>query len=134
MNDRTFLLLVLLAVVLVGFQQWMRHQRRLLVHRERLAAIEKGIELPPVEQEVRRGDWTTRRVLLFAGLLWISVGVPTYLMLANLIGERPVNAFGVIIEVVDGMQWIGGAMVGIGLSHLIVYAVAGTRQQDQELR
>jgi hypothetical protein len=131
-NDRTFLLLVLLAVLLAGFQQWMRHQRRLLVHRERLAAIDKGIELPPVEQEVRRGDWTTRRVLLFAGLLWISVGVPTYLMLVNLIGERPVNAFGVIIEVVDGMQWIGGAMTAIGVSHLIVYAMAGTPRGDRQ--
>jgi len=129
-NDTTFVLLVLVIVMFTAFQQWMRHQRRLLVHRERLAAIEKGIELPPVEQEARRAEWTSRRILLFAGLLWISVGLPTYLMLSDLVGERPVNAFGVIIEVVDGMQWIGGAMVGIGVSHLIVYAVAGMRRDE----
>ena len=132
MNE--FILLVLLAVLLAGFQQWMRHQRRLLVHRERLAAIDKGLELPPVEREVRRGEWTARRILLFAGLLWISVGVPTYLMLRDLIGERPLDLFatGVIIDVRDGMQWIGAAMVGIGVSHLIVFAVTGRRRDEEE--
>ena len=35
----------------VAFYQWLRHQRRLLIHRERLAALEKGVELPPPERE-----------------------------------------------------------------------------------
>ena len=41
----------------VAFRQWMQHDRRRMVHRERLAAIEKGIELPPLEQEVQRSRW-----------------------------------------------------------------------------
>ena len=31
----------------VAFYQWLRHQRRVLIHRERLIALEKGVELPP---------------------------------------------------------------------------------------
>ena len=33
-------------VAYAGYREWLRHQRRTLIHRERLAAIEKGIELP----------------------------------------------------------------------------------------
>jgi hypothetical protein len=39
---------VAIAIVFyLGFMQFLQHQRRALVHKERLAAIEKGLPLPP---------------------------------------------------------------------------------------
>jgi hypothetical protein len=123
MNDRTFVLLVTVLVVFAGFQQWIRHQRRMMTHRERLAAIEKGIELPPIEQEASRAAWNTQRILLFAGLVWVSIGFSLALLLNNMVGQV-LHVWGNDVQVVDGMQWIGGALVGIGLSHLIVFVAA----------
>ena len=40
-------LFVAVLLAFVGFRQWLRHQQRVLVHRERLVALEKGVELPP---------------------------------------------------------------------------------------
>ena len=107
----------------VAFYQWLRHQRRVLIHRERLTAMEKGIELPPAEQEVRRTAWNTQRILLLAGLIWISLGVGVIVWLNALIAQGSPAA----AEIPRGMQWIGLAPAGIGLSHLIVYFVGKTR-------
>jgi len=107
----------------VAFYQWLRHQRRILIHRERLAAMEKGIELPPAEQEVRRGAWNAQRILLLAGLIWISLGTGAIVVLSALLAHpSPATA-----EIPHGIQFIGFAPIGIGLSHLIVYFVGKSR-------
>lgn len=112
----------LVFIALIGFaafQQYLRHHRRIMVHRERLAAVEKGIELPPLDQEVRRSSVNVSRILLFAGLIWVSVGIGAYVVLSALLAHpSPMTA-----EIPEGIQWIGIAPVGIGLSHLIVYAL-----------
>lgn len=138
MNDTTFVVLVGLLALSAAFQQWIRHHRRLMIHRERLAAIDKGIELPPLEQEIRNTERTVERVLLFAGLVWLSVGIATYLMLESLIGQPPFhvqwgmdrlgNPQWIDVPVRDGMQWIGAGLAGIGLSHLSVYVIARRRR------
>jgi hypothetical protein len=107
----------------VAFYQWLRHQRRLLAHRERLAALEKGIELPPAEHDARRSAWNVQRILLLAGLTWISLGVGAFVVLSAVLAHGSPAA----AEIPGGMQWIGLAPVGIGLSHLIVYFVGKTR-------
>jgi hypothetical protein len=127
---------VLAAIVVMtayaAFQQWLRQQRRLMVHRERLAALEKGVELPALEQGVQRRSRSIQRFLLFAGLIWVSLGIGTYLVLNALVGQsfqflwgqdRFGNLIWITVHVRDGMQWIGAALFGIGVSHLIVYAV-----------
>ena len=103
----------------VAFYQWLRHQRRVLIHRERLAALEKGVELPPLEREAQRSMWNAQQFLLLAGLIWISLGVGAILTLTALIAEVSPAA----VDIPDGVQWVGLAPVGIGLSHLIVYFV-----------
>ena len=134
-----FLLVTTITVLTVyaAFQQFLRHQRRMMVHRERLAALEKGVELPPLEQELLRGRWNVQRILLFAGLVWISLGVSVYLVLTPLIGQtfhfnwgldRFGNPVWVAVPVRNGMQWIGLGFLGIGLSHLIVRAL-GARER-----
>ena len=112
-------------IAFVAFHQWLRHHRRILLHRERLAAVEKGIELPQVEHEVRRGAWNVQRILLLAGLTWVSIGVSAFVVLSTLIAHgTPTGP-----QIPNGIQWIAMAPVGIGLAHLIVYAVGAKSER-----
>ena len=117
----------LVFIALIGFaafQQWLRHHRRIMIHRERLAAVEKGVDLPPLEQEVQRSSWNVPRILLFAGLTWISIGIGAYVVFSAILAHpSPQTA-----DVPQGIQWIGIAPIGIGLSHLIVYAVGKSKE------
>lgn len=122
---------VLIFIALIGyvaFREWLRHNRRTLIHRERLAAIEKGVDLPPLEQEVHRRAWNVQRMLLLAGLIWISLGVGTFVTLSALIQ----SGANVKLEIPPGAEWSGLAMAAIGLSHLIVYLIG--RKKDSESR
>jgi hypothetical protein len=135
----------IIAIVLMGiayiFQIWVRYQRRLMIHRERLAAIEKGTELPPLEQEIQRGSWNVQRLLLLAGLVWISLGVGVFPLLSRLGGQAITLPWGydragpvwAKVPIPTGLEWIGLALVGIGISHLITFA-AGRRRDREEPR
>jgi hypothetical protein len=124
--DFYFTLLLIALVFYAAFMQFLWHHRRVLAHRERLAAVEKGIELPPlVEQEVKRRTWNVQRILLLAGLIWVSLGIGTFVAL-NAVLAHPSE---VTRDVPQGLQWIGIGPIGIGLSHLIVYAVG--RKKDE---
>ena len=116
-----------LAVILgfVGFGMWLRQQRRLMIHRERLAALEKGIELPPVLQEVQRTSWNVQRLLLLAGLVWISIGTGFYLVFSEML--RHTTEF--TKDVPPGIQYVGYGLIGVGVSHLIAFA-AGFRKDS----
>src|SRR5438045_9504186 len=78
-------------IAYAGYREWLRHQRRTLIHRERLAAIEKGVDLQPLEQEQKRSSWNVQRTLLLAGLLWLSLGICAFVTLSAVIAS-PVNA------------------------------------------
>ena len=117
--------IVMVAVIAyLAFRQWLQLNRRTMIHRERLAAIEKGVDLPPVEQEVRRSGWNVQRILLLAGLVWASLGVGTFVTLSALLAH-PTPA---TQDIPQGLQWIGLAPVCIGVSHLIVYLI-GKRKE-----
>ena len=145
MDGAAFVILVIIAAVLIAYalQIWTRHARRLMVHKERLAAIEKGIAVPPlVEQEIQRGSFNVQRLLLLAGLVWISVGVAALLTLAGLAGGPPLQlpwssdwttGHPVLVEVHirSGMAWIALAPIGIGLAHLLVYHVGKRREREE---
>jgi hypothetical protein len=113
-------------IAYAGFREWIRHKRRLLIHQERLAAIEKGVDLPPLDQETRRRSWNVQRTLLLAGLIWLSLGVCAFITLSAVIAS-PANAK---YEVPPGIQWIGLAPAAIGLSHLVVY-LAGKKKESE---
>ena len=118
-------IIIVAAIVYLGFRHWLQLSRRTMIHRERLAAIEKGLDLPPVEQEIRRTSWNVQRFLLLAGLIWISLGVGAFVTLSALIAHpTPVTH-----DIPQGMQWIGVAPACIGLSHLIVYLI-GKRKEN----
>jgi len=104
-------------IAYAGYREWLRQQRRTLIHRERLAAIEKGVDLQPLEQEQKRTSWNVQRTLLLAGLIWLSLGICAYVTLSAVIAS-PANAK---LEIPPGVQWIGLGPTAIGISHLVVY-------------
>lgn len=138
--------IVLVAIIAyIGFMQWLHHQRRAMMHRERLAAIEKGASLPadaepqrgwlaalawPPEpprtpEEERRRRWNVQRLLLLAGLVWLSIGISVFVVIsAVLLANSPTAP-----NIPRGIQWIGLAPATIGLSHLVVYAVGRSREK-----
>src|SRR5262249_49137481 len=113
-NERMEVAIVIVAVIgYLAFRQWLQLDRRKMIHRERLAAIEKGVDLPPLEQEAWRSNWNVQRFLLLAGLVWLSLGVGAFVTLSALLAHpTPVTQ-----EIPQGMQWIGLAPACIGLSH-----------------
>ncbi len=115
-------IVIVAFIAFVGFRQWLQHQRRTMIHQERLAAIEKGIELPPLEPEIRKSNWNVQRILLLAGLLWISLGVGAFVTLNALLAHSPE------LRIPNGIQFVSIAPAAIGLSHLIVYVVGRKRE------
>jgi len=127
-----FSLILAIAATYI-FQMWARHQRRLMIHRERLAAIEKGIELPPLEQEIQKRSWNVQRVVMLAGLVWISLGIAAFPLLRGLGGQSivsPWDPYSPPFKIPFGLEWIGVALIGIGLSHLVTYVVGRRRERE----
>ena len=117
------------------FQLWARHHRRLMIHRERLAALDKGVELPPLAEEIQRGSSNVQRLLLLAGLCWLSVGVALFMTLNELAGGElylPIGVDGAgftwaSVHVRPGFRPLALAPIGIGLSHIVVFFVGRRR-------
>jgi hypothetical protein len=138
MNSGPFLIFVAIVALAVAylFQLWARHQRRLMIHRERLAAIEKGVEPPALEQELRRGSGNVQRLLLLAGLCWVSVGVALFMTLNELAGGDLFLPIGVdgsgftwaSVHVHSGLRPLSLAPIGIGIAHIVVYFVGRRRE------
>ena len=84
-----------------------------LYHQERMAALEKGVDLPPLPEALLTEDAKIRnpRRLLLRGLVWLFVGLGIIIAVYSSAGKEEA-LFGLI-------------PAGIGLAHLIYYAVAG---------
>lgn len=86
-------------------------------HRERLAAIERGVDIPALPesfyQPISRRPPRTGSTLL-PGLVWLFVGIALFVALGVVAGEA-VRYFGLI-------------PAGVGLAYLIHYAVEGRKQ------
>ena len=124
--DAEIMLVVIAVIVYYGFREWIRHKRRALIHQERLAAIEKGVELPPLDLENKRRAWNVQRTLLLAGLIWISIGVTVFVVLSAVIASKSAP------EVPPGIQWIGLGPTAIGASHLLVYLTGKKKEREDE--
>ena len=130
-----FVVIVALAVAYL-FQLWARHQRRLMIHRGRVAGIEKGVEPPALEEELRRGSGNVQRLLLLAGLCWVSVGVALFMTINELAGgdlSLPIGVDGsgftwATVHVHSGLRPLGLAPIGIGIAHIVVYFVGRRRE------
>lgn len=105
-------------IAYVAFRNWLNHDKRRMIHQERLAAIEKGLELPAIEQEVVQRSFNVQRFLLLAGWSWIFVGIGGFVALSvmlNIPDPLPINF------PPRGTQYVCIIPIGIGLAHLITY-------------
>lgn len=83
-------------------------------HKERMAAIERGMELPALPESFYLAAKPPRRSgYLLAGLIWLFVGIALFLALGAVAGED-VRLFGLI-------------PVGVGAAFLIYYFVEGRK-------
>ena len=86
-------LMVLSAAAIIIWSLNIRYRRQELRHKERMAALEKGAELPAEPAERPPVPWSPR-VYLLRGLIWlfIGLGLSTFLLGLSLsIGSRPVT-------------------------------------------
>jgi Domain of unknown function (DUF6249) len=104
---------------------WLDYSRRRQIfelhHKERLAAIERGMEVPPLPAEFFRGGSGRQRETeptdyLRRGLIWLLVGVA--LTIALLLNRNVENA-----------TW-GLLPTAVGLAYLIYYAAAPRRARS----
>ena len=107
------------AVVVIWFTLNYHKRRKLmeLHHAERMAAIERGMEIPPLPIELIDGRSTPKRrsTALLPGLVWFFIGLA--LVIGTLVGqghgEDDMPLFAALIP------------LGIGLAYLIYYFVEG---------
>ena len=105
-------LLIPIVYALVDYRR-----RRDLVeanHKERMAAIERGIEPPNLPESFYLAAKPPRRSgYLLSGLVWLFVGIGVFLALGAVAGED-VRLFGLI-------------PIGVGVAFLIYYTVEGRK-------
>ena len=84
-------------------------------HKERMAAIERGMEIAPLPEtffmgleKKRRPGWS-----LLAGLIWLFIGIGLYMGLAAVAGREVAN-----FALIPG---------GVGVAFLIYYFVEGRK-------
>ena len=92
-----------------------------LYHQERMAAIEKGVEVPPLPDALLTDDgkplrpYSPRQHLL-KGVAWVFVGIGLGLGLWATAGYE-FALFSIIF-------------IGIGIAHLVYYAVEGRKETE----
>jgi hypothetical protein len=142
---------MLFFLVAAGVSVWaltLRYRRRELEHKERLAALEKGVDLPAITPM----EWPalqTSRAYLLRGLVWLfgGIAVSVFLFGISLTTQHPrsvqekaflierlkqVGASESMIRQVEtdstpyqqvplGLGLLGLVPAGVGLAYLIVY-------------
>jgi preprotein translocase subunit YajC len=103
------------SVLVVYFLLQFRTRTRQFRHQERVAALEKGIELPP---EPPPGP----NAYLLRGLIWLSVGIGlSIFFLALFAAEKDRDLL--------GPSTFGIIPIGVGISYLIVYRIEARQQK-----
>jgi hypothetical protein len=101
-------LIVACAVAFGAF--YFRNRARAFRHAERMAAIEKGMELPPEPIQPTLGP----KAYLLRGLIWLFVGMGISIFFLSLrAAEHDNHLFAVAT--------LGLIPMGVGIAHLIVY-------------
>jgi hypothetical protein len=124
--DKMALMIPIISIIMgigigmLGMYLGFRKRKELLTcyHQERMAAIEKGIDCPPWPDSLLADEdaQPSPRRHLLKGLVWLFIGL----------------AAGVAVyATVDFRRALFGLIpVGIGLAHLIYYAVEGRREAE----
>ncbi|HEX7113892.1 MAG TPA: DUF6249 domain-containing protein [Steroidobacter sp.] len=125
MEDNLALLIPILGIVMplsipiVWIVLNYRKRRRLmeLHHAERMAAIERGMDVPPLPIELISGSGPRRRSALLPGLIWFFIGLAVLVSTVQM-DELPL--------------FCGLIPLGVGLAYLIYYFVEGRKERSQE--
>jgi hypothetical protein len=104
---------IAVAIVAIVAAHRQRMQRADLRHKERLAAIEKGLELPPEPEDLENGSKRSRSGSLRSGLIGLAVGIVLYFALDRLAGDD-IALFGLI-------------PAAVGLANLVFYFIEGRK-------
>jgi hypothetical protein len=83
-----FVMAVLVGPGIIIAAMVLRFQQRALIHKERIAAIEKGIDVPAFSSDRQSGPsapWSPRQYLL-RGLIWLFAGLAVAFSLAAISG------------------------------------------------
>jgi hypothetical protein len=87
-------------------------------HKERMAAIERGTDIPPLPQSFYNPVPRSKgRAHLLTGMIWFFIGVALFIALGAVTGSE-VRNFGLI-------------PAGVGLAFLIYYAVEGRHEKRE---
>jgi Domain of unknown function (DUF6249) len=90
-------------------------------HKERMAAIERGMELPPLPEAFFRSFSSDRRPRpLLTGMIWTFVGLGLFVALHEVAGED--------------VAWFALMPIGVGLALLIYYFVEGRKLLEQQAK
>lgn len=116
------------AVVVVWFTLNYYKRRKLmeLHHAERMAAIERGMEIPPLPIELIDGRSVPkrRRTALLPGLVWFFIGLA--LVIGTVAGTGGSD---------DEIPLFAGLIpLGVGLAYLIYYFVEGRKVEERWLQ
>lgn len=108
-----------LSIPIVAMIVDYRKRRRLieLHHAERMAAIERGMELPPFPVEVLGSARKRPQSTLLPGLIWLFVGIGLFFGLGSIVG--------------DDVSRLGAIPVGVGVAYLLYYAIEGHKRERQ---
>ena len=83
-------------------------------HKERMAAIERGMELPPLPESLFEAPRTDRRPrYLLGGMIWLFVGITLFVALSRVAGED--------------IAYFALIPASIGMALLIFYIVEGRK-------
>ena len=104
---------IAVAIVAIVTAHRQKMQRADLWHKERLAAIDKGLELPPETEDPEDAGKRSRSGSLRSGLIGLAVGIVLYFALDRLAGDD-IALFGLI-------------PAAIGLANLIFYFIEGRK-------
>jgi hypothetical protein len=111
-----------LAIPIVAIIAELAKRRKFyeLHHKERLAAIEKGVELPPLPAEFLGSKPKGRPRYLLRGLIWLFVGLGLLIALSGITRSEAEKS------------WLLGFIpTGVGLAYLIYYFVEGKRVEEE---
>jgi hypothetical protein len=107
-----------IPIVVVSLNYRKRRRLMELYHAERMAAIERGMEIPPLPSEIL-GPSPTKRSTLLPGLIWLFIGLA---LLVGLHGEH--LGFS---SALGGPLVLGLVPTGVGLAYLIYHLIEGRK-------
>jgi hypothetical protein len=126
MDEQVLGVMIPLSAVILGigagiFAIWAAHryktQKLEFRHRERMAAMERGLDVPPEAPDPELDPAYRRSRALHRGLLWSLVGIAVGLVLYH-VGDEDV-------------AWIGTIPFAVGLGNLAFYALEGRRSASR---